>query len=139
MKDCIFCKIINNELPSYKLCENKHAIAILDVSPISDGHTLIISKKHYQNFSSCPDEVLSSMSLLSKQVANKLFNSSLKPWGMNYLSNENAIAGQVINHFHIHVIPKYSKNEGFVDNKGLIRVDDIKSTYEKLKRFFNLL
>lgn len=139
MKDCVFCKIINNELPSYKLCENKHAIAILDVSPISDGHTLIISKKHYQNFSSCPDEVLSSMSLLSKQVANKLFNSSLKPWGMNYLSNENAIAGQVINHFHIHVIPKYSKNEGFVNNKGLIRVDDVKSTYEKLKRFFNLL
>ncbi len=139
MKNCVFCKIINNELPSYKLCENKHAIAILDVSPISDGHTLIISKKHYQNFSSCPDEVLSSMSLLSKQVANKLFNSSLKPWGMNYLSNENAIAGQVINHFHIHVIPKYSKNEGFVNNKGLIRVDDVKSTYEKLKRFFNLL
>lgn len=126
-------------LPSYKLCENEHAIAILDVNPISDGHTLIISKKHYQNFSSCPDEVLSSMSLLSKQVANKLFNSPLKPWGMNYLSNENAIAGQVINHFHIHVIPKYSKNEGFVDNKGLICVEDVKSTYEKLKKFFNMI
>lgn len=136
MKGCIFCKIINNELASYKLCENEHAIAILDASPISDGHTLIISKKHYQNFSSCPDEVLLSMSLLAKKVANKLFNSPLKPWGMNYLSNENAIAGQVINHFHIHVIPKYSKNEGFVDNKGLIRVDDVKSTYEKLKNAF---
>jgi len=112
MSDCIFCKIIKGEIPCYKIAENKNAIAFLDVTPYSNGHTLIIPKKHYPNLSSTPEKILNDVMKLTKVVVKKL-TKSLKPSGFNYVSNENEIAGQCVFHFHLHVIPKYSKNEGF--------------------------
>ena len=113
MSECIFCKIINNEIPSKKIAENNGAIAFLDLYPVSLGHTLVIPKKHCPNFSECDDESLNYVMSLAKDVANLLKNTNLGIQGFNYLSNENAIAGQVIPHFHFHIIPKYNEGKGF--------------------------
>lgn len=112
--NCIFCGVVNGEIKAKIIAQNKNALAFLDANPISDGHTLIISKKHYPNISETPNEVLVDMIKLVHIIANRINNSKmLKPWGINYLSNEGKIAGQEINHVHIHVIPKYGKDEGF--------------------------
>ena len=113
MSDCIFCKIVNNEIPSKKISENDKAVAFLDLYPVSLGHTIVIPKKHFDSFSECDDEYLCAVSKLAKQVANTLKEANLGIEGFNYLSNEKAIAGQVINHYHFHVIPKYKQDKGF--------------------------
>ena len=113
MNNCIFCKIVNNEIEAKKVAENKFAVAFLDAFPISAGHCLIVPKKHYDNLSECPKKILNKVSLLVGEVVNKLKKSNLDIKGFNYLSNEQKIAGQEIMHFHVHIIPKYSKKSGF--------------------------
>lgn len=131
---CVFCDIVNKKIPAFVVAENKNAIAFLDINPIADGHTIVISKKHYANLRECPDDVLSDMIKLSKEVANKISESKLKPWGFNYLSNDQKIAGQEIMHIHFHVIPKYGKREGFKFGIGTHYVDEVKKVYELLNK-----
>lgn len=113
MSDCIFCKIVNKDISSCVVAENEHAIAFLDAFPTSYGHCLIIPKQHYANLVECDSETLHDVIDLTKVVANKLLNLDIGIKGFNYLSNHNEIAGQVVMHFHVHVIPKYSESEGF--------------------------
>lgn len=108
---CIFCDIVNGIIPAKIICENKYAIAFLDVSPIVDGHTLVIPKKHFKDLNSCDKEYLNGVMELVQTASNILYDSNLKPFGMNYLSNQESIAGQVVMHFHMHIIPRYQKNE----------------------------
>lgn len=131
---CIFCEIIKGNIPAKIVDENEKAIAFLDINPIADGHTIIISKQHYQYFSETPVDVLAAMTELCKNVAHKISKSKLKPWGFNYLCNENKIAGQEVMHVHMHVIPKYGKDEGFKFGKCKnIFVNDIDKTYNIIK------
>lgn len=132
--DCLFCSIIKGEIPAKVIAENELAIAFLDVCPISDGHTIVIPKKHFRDLSSCDQEYLEAVIDLSKDVAQMLLNSKLKPWGINYLSNEGAVAGQEIKHFHLHVIPKYGKNEGFKVGIGERYVEDLDKVYKILEK-----
>ncbi|GMO15807.1 MAG: HIT family protein [Mycoplasmoidaceae bacterium] len=138
MKDCIFCKIVNKEIPANIIAENDKAIAFLDVSPISDGHTLIVPKNHYKDFSSTPDDVLNAVTELAKKVVGILDKTpSLKPYGYNYLSNQGDVAGQMVFHFHLHVIPKYGKNEGFVATTVNKQLLPVKEVYDKIKSIYN--
>lgn len=114
------------------IAENKLAIAFLDVDPISDGHTIIIPKRHVRDLSSCDTKTLNAVIELAHKVSNLLKDSYLQPWGFNYLSNEGNIAGQIVMHFHIHIIPKYGKNEGFKLSIGHKYVDKVENVYKKL-------
>ncbi len=132
MSDCIFCKIISGEIPSYKLCENDHAIAFLDVNPAAEGHTLVIPKKHCLDLSICDQESLQGVIMLVQHVSRVLQRSKkLDVWGINYLSNQGKIAGQVVNHFHMHVIPKYSVNEGLkITTENVVNLIPLKKVQE---------
>ena len=77
-KDCIFCKIIREEIPSKLIAENQKALAFMDIDPVSDGHILVIPKEHYQDFSSCDDEYLVSVMLLAKQIVKFLVDDELR-------------------------------------------------------------
>ncbi|MDE6289385.1 MAG: HIT family protein [Ureaplasma sp.] len=113
-ENCIFCKIVKKEIPAKIIAESEKAIAFLDISPASVGHTLVIPKKHFIDLAHTSSDYLNSVINLTKFVATILEETkSLEVWGINYLSNQGSIAGQVVNHFHMHVIPKYSANEGF--------------------------
>lgn len=129
---CIFCDIAAGKVPCYKLAENKNAIAFLDISPLSNGHTVIISKKHYPDWQATPANVLHDMVDLSQEVAD-LLTKKLKPWGFNYLSNQGAIASQAIMHVHFHVIPKYAKGQGFRLDCNRVNIDDVEKIAKKLK------
>ena len=125
MSSCLFCKVKSNELPIKKIAENTHAIAFLDAFPASHGHCLVIPKEHYSNLSECDFVTLNDVIQLTKEVATKLENANLGIKGFNYLSNQNEIAGQVIMHFHMHIIPKYDEETGIKFSNNKIKNDPI--------------
>jgi len=129
--DCIFCKIVDKKIPCYKVGENKNALAFLDVSPISNGHTIVIPKKHFENFTATPDNVLKDVMSLAKKVC-KILDKKLKPSGYNFLSNQNKIAGQCVFHFHLHVIPKYTEGEGYELKCNKPTTTPVKDIYDKI-------
>ncbi len=118
--DCIFCKIINNEISSYKIYENDMVLCFLDINPLSSGHTLIIPKKHFKDISDIDSEYLSSINDATKYVYNLLM-SKLGPDGIRIVQN-NGIC-QEIKHYHVHLIPVYN------DMLDM----DIEEVYNKIK------
>ncbi|MBI4272647.1 HIT family protein [Candidatus Uhrbacteria bacterium] len=111
MADCIFCKIISGEMPSYKVYEDEHTCAFLDIHPVNKGHALIISKKHYADFLEADGDTLARLSLVAQKVARAV-KESLDADGCNVTTNVGTAAGQVIFHVHWHIIPRF-KNDGF--------------------------
>lgn len=105
MNNCIFCKIINNEISSYKIYENDMVLCFLDINPLSSGHTLIIPKKHFKDISDIDSKYLSSINDATKYVYNLLM-SKLGPDGIRIVQN-NGIC-QEIKHYHVHLIPVYN-------------------------------
>ncbi|MHA1239652.1 MAG: HIT family protein [Promethearchaeota archaeon] len=103
--DCIFCKIIAKEIPSKILYENNNTIAFLDIFPISQGHTIVIPKKHFANLETIPVNELYDV-MKTVKISSNLIYKNLDIDGYNILQNNFKAAGQVINHFHIHIIPR---------------------------------
>ena len=108
--DCIFCKIVKGEIPSYTVYEDEYFKAILDIEPSSDGHTLIIPKHHSDNLYSLDDVSASKIVPVSKIIATRL-KDILKCDGINIVQNNEAAAGQTVNHYHMHIIPRYENDE----------------------------
>lgn len=108
--ETIFSRIIAGELPAVKLFEDDLCIAILDIDPVKKGHSLIIAKKPYPTITQCPDEVLSHLMKVAKQLDGKM-RKALSCDGTNILINNGPAAGQEVPHLHIHVIPRYD-NDG---------------------------
>ena len=104
--DCIFCKIINGDIPCYKIYEDDKILAFLDVNPVSCGHTLIIPKEHTLDVLSIDNNILINIVDKAKDIAN-LLTDKLNADGFTLVQN-NGIA-QEVKHFHLHVIPKYNK------------------------------
>lgn len=112
---CIFCKIIDNEIPSYVVYENDSFKAILDINPTTMGHTLVIPKSHSDNFSETSDEVLGKLLLFSKEVVTKLQVLGFDNY--NLLINNGRLAGQTMMHLHLHIIPIYKLADNVVTFK----------------------
>lgn len=123
---CLFCKIVNHDIPAKIIYENDYVIGILDISQTTKGHTLIIPKMHVENILECPTDVLSKVFNAVSLVGNHLLKT-LDAKGMNVLSNVNEIAGQTIMHFHVHLIPRYGVDDGFVVE---MRQSDLEATEE---------
>jgi histidine triad (HIT) family protein len=108
-ENCIFCKIANGEIPSATLYEDKNFRVILDLSPASKGHALILPKKHAANLFELTDETASKVMVLAKQIAAVL-QEGLHADGVNLVQNNGEAAGQTIFHFHMHIIPRYQND-----------------------------
>ena len=104
MQDCIFCKIIEGEIPSEKVYEDDIALAFLDINPVNTGHTLIVPKKHFENIYDLPEEISAHIMKIAKKISIALKNLGLD--GINIIVNNGAAAGQIVPHFHTHVIPR---------------------------------
>ena len=118
--DCIFCKIINGDIPSYKLYEDDIVLCFLDVNPESNGHCLIIPKDHYKDLDSIPMEVLSHIMKISKEM-KKLLEEKLNVDGVTLIQNNGEV--QEVKHYHLHLKPYYK------NNKDLINIEEI---YKKI-------
>lgn len=112
MDNCIFCKIANHIIPSSIVYEDDYVMAFLDTSQVTKGHTLVIPKKHYDNFLSTPHDIVSRVMIVAQRVG-QIFIKEFKAKGVNILTNCYEAAGQSVMHFHVHVIPRYIASDGF--------------------------
>ena len=111
VSDCIFCKIVAGEIPASKVYEDDHFLAFLDISQVTPGHTLVIPKKHARNLlEMTPDETAALFNIVSR--VTKKVESATQPQGMNIISNMEEIAGQSVFHTHVHILPRYSQEDG---------------------------
>jgi len=108
MANCIFCQIANNKLPAYIIYQKDDIIAFLDNNPKEAGHTLVIPKQHFSNLLEIPAELLANTIKVTQKVA-QIINQKLKPDGLNVYQNNGPIAGQAVDHFHFHIVPRYQK------------------------------
>lgn len=113
MDDCIFCKIIKGEIPSYTVYEDDVVKAFLDISQVTPGHTLMVPKKHVQDIFSYDDELAQAVFARLPKVARAIKASNPEIKGMNILNNNGKVAYQSVFHSHIHLIPRYGNNDGF--------------------------
>ncbi|QKY68515.1 HIT family protein [Lentibacillus sp. CBA3610] len=114
-EDCIFCKIIDGELPSAKVYEDEAVYAFLDISQVTKGHTLVIPKTHTKNIYETPPEVASKLFERIPTIANAI-KKAYQPAGMNLLNNNEKLADQSVFHLHIHLLPRYGEDDGFSFN-----------------------
>lgn len=106
---CVFCKIINNELPSQKVYEDGFVIAFLDINPVNPGHTLVVPKRHVPDMIEASNEDLSHLIIAGRKVAEAIMKS-MGYKAFNIEVNNGAIAGQVVNHLHFHVVPRHEED-----------------------------
>lgn len=103
--DCIFCKIVAGEIPAHKIYEDGEVLAFLDIAPVLDGHALVIPKAHYELMAEIPEDALSAV----MGAVNRVSQGVLKAVGassFNLCLNNGKEAGQLVPHFHWHIIPR---------------------------------
>lgn len=108
--DCIFCKIIDGTIPSKLIYEDNDFKAILDVAPATKGHVLVIPKEHAVTLTDLSDDKLSKLLVLAKKII-KAMKEVHGFTNYNIIQNNGPIAGQTVDHFHLHLIPRYSVEE----------------------------
>lgn len=108
--DCIFCKIANGEIPSKTLYEDADFRVILDLGPATRGHALILPKEHAANLYELPEETAGKVLVLAKKLGTQMVER-LHADGLNLVQNNGEAAGQTVQHFHLHLIPRY-KDDG---------------------------
>ncbi|MCL7476124.1 MAG: HIT family protein [Methanosarcinales archaeon] len=105
MEDCIFCKIVKGDIPSFTVYQDNDTLAFLDINPNTRGHTLVIPKKHADNITDMEDKDIASVFRTVRKVVSGL-QAAIDPDGFNLVVNHGEVAGQVIHHFHCHVVPR---------------------------------
>jgi histidine triad (HIT) family protein len=111
-EDCIFCKIIAGDIPSAKVYEDDDVLAFLDLSQVTEGHTLVIPKNHEENLYELSGETAEKLFKAVPKVANAI-KKAFNPAGLNMLNNNGEAAGQSVFHYHVHLLPRYGKGDGF--------------------------
>ncbi|MBB6449534.1 histidine triad (HIT) family protein [Geomicrobium halophilum] len=132
--DCIFCKIVQGEIPSSKIYEDEEAVAFLDLSQVTKGHTLLIPKDHQENIFSLNEETAAKLFSKVPEIARalkKTFNCD----GLNIVNNNGEKADQSIFHYHLHFIPRYGDDilYHWVDNSDKYTTEDLQSYAQDVK------
>ena len=127
MSNCIFCKIINKEIPGKIIYEDDVCIAFLDLSQATYGHTLVIPKKHFENILEVDAQTLAHVMQVTQKLAKQIVEK-LNAKGLNILTNTNEVAGQTVHHFHVHILPRYDEKElviEFNDHSQDVDLDEV--------------
>ncbi len=127
--DCIFCKIITGEIPSNTIYEDDDIKVIMDISPATKGHALVLPKDHFDNIYDIDSEVLGKAVVVAQKVikhATKILGCD----GYNLLQNNGVVAGQTVFHFHMHLIPRYEN----MDNETLLKFVPQEVSGEEVKK-----
>lgn len=111
MDDCLFCKIVQKEIPNYTVYENDHVLAFLDIHPCVKGHAVVIPKTHAQTLADMSDEQAAQWMVGVKAAAAKV-QQVLQPDGYNIGMNHGRAAGNSIDHLHMHILPRWSADGG---------------------------
>ena len=135
MEDCIFCKIVDGKIPAAKVYENSNVISFLDIMPANKGHCLVVPKKHYETLLDISDEDLKNLILAAKKIT-KALSLSIGNGSYNIIMNNGKEAGQLVDHAHIHIIPRFKGDRLRIkwSHKKYIE-KEMKSIQEKIKKF----
>lgn len=133
-ENCIFCKLANGDIPTNMIYEDDMFAVILDASPATKGHALILPKEHAANIYELSEETASRIFVLAKKMAAKM-TELLKCDGFNIVQNNGEVAGQTVFHFHMHLIPRY-KGDG---NEEKLCWNHQEFTPEEMKEICDLL
>jgi histidine triad (HIT) family protein len=131
--DCVFCKIRDGAIPSAKIHEDDTTLAIMDIGPLNPGHCLVITKAHAANIYEAEPTDLAAAMITAKRVATAL-RAALKPDGLNLMQANGPGAFQSVQHFHIHLIPRYTNDGRGMDWTPVPgNLDEILANAEKIK------
>ncbi|MFN0603206.1 HIT family protein [Facklamia hominis] len=113
MTDCLFCRIIQGDIPSTKIYEDEDVYAFLDLSQVTPGHTLVIPKQHVSDIFEYDQELAAKVFSRIPKIARAIEKGLPGVKGLNILNNNREVAYQSVFHSHIHLIPRYQEDEGF--------------------------
>lgn len=137
MTDCIFCKIVAGEIPSYTVYEDDVVKAFLDISQGTPGHTLVIPKKHVPYLFAYDEDLAAAVFSRIPKIARAVKNSNPAIKGMNVINNNGKVAYQSVFHSHIHLIPRYSNDDDFKmifkDNSGKYNDEKYRKIQQAIK------
>jgi histidine triad (HIT) family protein len=102
---CIFCSIVAGKAPAHRVYEDPHVLAFMDIAPVSDGHLLVVPKRHYETLLESDEESLLAVTSASRRIAHAL-KSTLRPDGIGVHQLNGSAAGQTVFHYHMHLIPR---------------------------------
>ncbi|NLL61749.1 MAG: HIT family protein [Candidatus Atribacteria bacterium] len=105
-EQCVFCQIIRKEKEAYLIHEDEQCIAFLDAYPVTEGHTLVIPKGHYQNIYEIPEDTLAHIMKICKRLALD-YQQIFQTVGLNIIQSNGIVAKQTVFHFHVHLVPRY--------------------------------
>jgi histidine triad (HIT) family protein len=117
--DCIFCRIVRGEVPCFKVCEDDQTLTFMDIFPVAEGHTLVITKEHFSDIFEVDGETLAAVAATSLRVAQAI-RRALNPDGLGVFQLNGSAAGQSVFHYHMHLLPRntgeafalHSRNRG---------------------------
>ncbi|MBU6500679.1 MAG: HIT family protein [Patescibacteria group bacterium] len=138
MEDCLFCKIAAKQIPADVVYEDENTLAFLDVNPRAPGHTIIIPKSHRETILDLPEKETSSLFSAVKIVADAV-SGALHADGLNIGINHKPAGGQVVNHLHVHILPRFI-GDGGTSVQGIVNnppKDSLKEICKKIKSFRN--
>ena len=110
--DCLFCKIVNGDIPCYKIYEDDFVLGFLDINPNTNGHTLLVPKKHILDFDEISIDDLNNINNAAKKV-KKLLEEKLNCDGIILQQNNGCV--QEVKHYHLHIKPIYEKEQDLID------------------------
>ena len=113
MTDCIFCKVIAGEIPSYTVYEDDVVKAFLDISQGTPGHTLVVPKKHVKDLFAYDEDLAAAVFSRLPKIARAVKKSNPAIKGMNIINNNGEVAYQSVFHSHIHLVPRYTDQDDF--------------------------
>ena len=138
MTDCIFCKIISGEIPSYTVYEDDEVYAFLDLSQVTKGHTLVIPKKHVADIFDYDDDLAASLFARVPKIARALEKAFPDMQGLNLVNNNKELAYQSVFHSHIHLIPRYTTDDDFAltfkDNQTNYTASEMQMLAETIRK-----
>lgn len=141
MENCIFCKIIAQEIPSHKVYEDDKVYAFLDISQATKGHTLLVPKKHVTDIFEYDEALAADVFTRIPKIARALEKAFPEMEGLNIINNNKELAYQSVFHSHVHLIPRYSKNDDFSihfgNHQDQVSQEELAEIAESIKKQVN--
>ncbi|GAB3925240.1 histidine triad protein [Microlunatus endophyticus] len=132
-ENCIFCKIIAGEIPSWRIDEDDQSVSFLDVAPFHRGHTLVVPKRHVESFIADPPALAEITPAIDR--VSRLLITKLGADGMNMFSSAGPVAGQEVFHLHVHLLPRYADTPGLRNlfgPKPVATDDELETVWRRL-------
>jgi histidine triad (HIT) family protein len=131
-QECIFCKIVSGSIPAVKFYEDDEILGFMDIHPNTRGHALVIPKDHVENIYGLTAEI-SARLMIAVQKISVAIKNAVDADGINIVMNNESAAGQIIWHAHMHVIPRYNEDEGYIGKKHTYIAGEMEEIANKIK------